>query len=274
MVKHIFPGITILSFSQTCKVLEQALQKSRRLSWIYKFCGTQSNFVEPLQAFNWLGNGHLQALIDFAVVKTCSTIIVRHSTGFIVIKICILFRYSHSIAFAVIKTGLLNPYSPWTGNAVLKTVLLILYRLSKQAIYYRLSTILPVVKMCLVNIYRHPTGFAVVKTGFLKIEVFNWLCDSQNWFVHLLKAFNKLELDCLTSAGLLQICSSENGFTTAPLIFNRVCCTQICLAKLLQASKIRWPWRSRYATMSMRRWRCDDGRWRCDDRRWRCDERR
>ena len=133
VVKHIFPGITILLFSQTCKVLEQALQKSRRLCWIYKFCGTQSNFVEPLQAFNWLGNGHLQALIDFAVVKTYSTIIVRHSTGFMVIKICILFRYSHSIGFAVIKTGLLNPYSPSTGNAVLKTVLLILYRLSKQA---------------------------------------------------------------------------------------------------------------------------------------------
>ena len=142
------------------------------------FGGSQSSFVEPLQAFNLLSSSQ-NVLKEHpqAYNRLCSTILHKHSIGFMVVNTCIIICYRRSTGFVVVKTCLLEPLqsfnrqrgrqnllaeTPQALNTHYKTGMTILCRLSPSFV---------VVETGLRNIYRPSTIFVVVKAGLPSIGI-------------------------------------------------------------------------------------------------------
>ena len=112
-----------------------------------------------------------------------------------------------------------------------------------RTIFYRLSTLFLVVKICLADIYRASTSFAVVKPGFrtttvlqLALVLSKLACSTSAGLQHtswqskylakLLQSFSKL---CSSKNGFeslhasKQLCSYQNVLTEHLQAFNRLC---------------------------------------------------
>ena len=144
---------------------------------------------------------------------------------------CLTIHYKQPTDFVVVETGLLNLYSPSTGDAVVKTCLLNL------------------TKSCLSPEEAGQTNFDHHKAIWKPADV---LQDSFYNGKVILKPVEDCHdsLDCCNTCwetvalntgyakplqGFYSFCVCQNGPTTAPKTFNRVCSSQNCLANPLQA---------------------------------------
>ena len=144
---------------------------AKLLQSLNKLCGSQSGFVEPLQAFNWCCNGqnvlaeHLHPPQAFnrlqGIVKTCITICYRRSTG-----------------FAAVKSRLLKLHSSSVGNMVAKAALLSLYILSTESVTCPWRMVLQHRSCSSENRHDNP------------VQPFSYLCGSKRWPEEHLQAFN------------------------------------------------------------------------------------
>ena len=133
----------------------------------------------------------------------------KPSTGFVVVKMDLPNHYRCSTNFAVDKTGLTitgftmikmylpNIYKPSTDFAVVKTC--------STIIFHRHSKGFAVVKTGLMKLHRLSTGIVAVKTGMTilcrlstsfqivigeLLQAFSMLYGNQNWILKQLQAFN------------------------------------------------------------------------------------
>ena len=135
-------------------------------------CGSQSSFVEYLEAFIWLqlalqwSKCTYWTSTSLQLTLRCSTILHMQAFNRLqgTVKTCSTIRYRRSTGFAVVKTVLSNFYRP-PSTGFLK-----LYRDSSfSAVHYRCLTNFVGDKTRLMIAYKASTTFKVVKMGLANI---------------------------------------------------------------------------------------------------------